>query len=171
MAMEATVTGSIAEPELKYTAQGKAVLEVRIGATRRAKDKQSGEWGDDGSPLWVGSTFWEKEAERLAELLTKGCKVSVSGTVVREEFQKRDGGQGEKLIIRFPRFLGYTPKSGNDPQASQDQFSGGYSPQTPTYPPNARNAPQNGAQGFGNDPAGNLANVEQQFNAQTLPPF
>ena len=166
MAMEATVTGSIAEPELRYTAQGKAVLEVRIGATRRAKDKQSGEWGDDGSPLWVGSTFWEQEAERLAEFLTKGCKVSVFGTVVREEFQRKDGSAGEKLIIRFPRFLGFTPKAGNTPQASQDRFSVPSTSQAGTGWGGAVNGPQNGAQ----DPAGNLGNVFDQFGAGN-PPF
>ena len=50
MSIETTVTGRIAEPELRYTQQGKAVLDLRICATRRALNKNTNEWADDGEP-------------------------------------------------------------------------------------------------------------------------
>lgn len=171
MSMETTTTGNIAEPTLRYTQAGKAVLELRIGATRRVFNKQTNEWDDDGSPLWVSASFWEQEAEHLAEILHKGSKVSVSGTVIREEYETAQG-HGEKLVIRFPRFLGIVPKRQNTAQASQDRFSG---PQSPNGHPGGAGR-FSGSQGGVQDPAGNLGNVEQQFQQPTFddpnnPPF
>ena len=166
MSMETTTTGNIAEPTLRYTQAGKAVLELRIGATRRAFDKQTNEWADDGSPLWVSASFWEQEAEHLAEILHKGSKVSVSGTVIREEYETSQG-HGEKLVIRFPRFLGIVPKRQNTSQASQDRFSGPQTQNAGAYSSGGNMAAQNGAQ----DPAGNLGNVFDQFQPQNTPPF
>ena len=165
MSMETTTTGNIAEPTLRYTQAGKAVLELRIGATRRAFNKQTNEWDDDGSPLWVSASFWEQEAEHLAEILSKGAKVSVAGTVIREEYETAQG-HGEKLVIRFPRFLGIVPKRQNTAQASQDRFSGPQTQNAGTYSSGGNMAPQNGAQ----DPAGNLGNVFDQFQSNN-PPF
>ena len=166
MSMETTTTGNIAEPTLRYTQAGKAVLELRIGATRRAFNKQTNEWDDDGSPLWVSASFWEQEAEHLAEILHKGSKVSVSGTVIREEYETSQG-RGEKLVIRFPRFLGIVPKRQNPSQASQNGFSAPQTQNTGAYSSGGNMAPQNGAQ----DPAGNLGNVFDQFQPQNTPPF
>ena len=176
MSMETITTGNIAEPTLRYTQAGKAVLELRIGATRRAFNKQTNEWDDDGSPLWVSASFWEQEAEYLADILSKGAKVSVAGTVIREEYETAQG-HGEKLVIRFPRFLGIVPKRQNPSQASQDRFSAPQSSNAGAWASGGPVGPQNGTQGFGNDPAGNLGNVEQQFNQQdqlggfNAPPF
>lgn len=119
MSMETTITGNIANPELRFTQQGAAVLELRINGTRRAKNKQTGEWADDGAQLWVSATFWENEAEKLAEVLHKGSKVTVSGGVVMEEYQKRDGNRGQKIVIRNPRFLGVIPSASNRPQEAR----------------------------------------------------
>ena len=145
MSMETTTTGNIAEPTLRYTQAGKAVLELRIGATRRVFDKQAQTWSDDGSPLWVSASFWEGEAEHLTEILHKGDKVSVSGTVIREEFETAQG-HGEKLVIRFPRFLGVVPKRQNTSQASQNGFSGPQTQNAGTWTSGGPVAPQAGSQ-------------------------
>ena len=166
MSMETITTGNIAEPTLRYTQAGKAVLELRIGATRRAFNKQTNEWDDDGSPLWVSASFWEQDAEYLADILSKGAKVSVAGTVIREEYETNQG-RGEKLVIRLPRFLGIVPKPQNTSQASQDRFSGPQTQNTGAYSSGGNMVAQNGAQ----DPAGNLGNVFDQFQPQDNPPF
>ncbi|WP_266194706.1 single-stranded DNA-binding protein, partial [Salmonella enterica] len=78
------VTGNIAQPELRFTNNGKPVLELRIGATPRKQNPQTKEWEDWGAPLWYSATFWEAEAEHLAQTLQKGMKVTVTGTQVVE---------------------------------------------------------------------------------------
>ncbi len=167
MSIETTVTGRIAEPELRYTQQGKAVLDLRICATRRALNKNTNEWADDGEPLWVSAPFWERDAEYLAEILGKGSEITVTGTLAMETYETPNG-RGSKLVVRFPRFKGLVPKRQNPSQAPQDRFSG----------PQSQNGYQGGAgrfsgsQGGVQDPAGNLGNVEQQFQQQSaLPPF
>ena len=166
MSMETTTTGNIAEPTLRYTQAGKAVLELRIGATRRAFNKQTNEWDDDGSPLWVSASFWEQEAEHLADILHKGSKVSVSGTVIREEYETAQG-HGEKLVIRFPRFLGIVPKRQNPSQASQDRFSAPQSTNATSY----QSAPNMAPQTAQNDPAGNLAQAGLWGGSDQRAPF
>ena len=150
MTVNATIQGRIAEPELKYTQGGKPVLDLRICATPRKKDRDTGEWSDDGSELWVSAPFWGDEAERLAEVLTRGDQVTVTGSVAQEEFTRRDGGQGQKLVVRFPKFLGVTPRA---PQAREDRFSAPQTQNATSY----QSAPNMAPQTAQNDPAGNLA--------------
>ena len=166
MSIETTVTGRIAEPELRYTQQGKAVLDLRICATRRALNKNTNEWADDGEPLWVSAPFWERDAEYLAEILGKGSEITVTGTLAMETYETPNG-RGSKLVVRFPRFKGLVPKRQNPSQVSQDRFS---APQSPNGYPGGTGQ-FSGAQGGVQDPAGNLATVQQQFNPETLPPF
>ena len=145
MALTAQAVGHIAEPDLKFTNSGKAVLELRINVTLRRKDRQTGEWADDGAPNWVGATFWQSEAERLAEILHKGDKVTVIGTMVKETYQKRDGGEGVKDVLRFPMLLDVVSKADrqNAPQRSQEAAGGAYGG-GPVY--SAGPGPQNGSQ-------------------------
>lgn len=63
MPATATILGRIAEPVLRWTQGGHAVLELSIAATPRRKDRQTGEWADDGAPLWINATLWDAEAE------------------------------------------------------------------------------------------------------------
>ena len=77
MSMETITTGNIAEPTLRYTQAGKAVLELRIGATRRAFNKQTNEWEDDGADFYAVAA-WRQLAENVAESITKGMEVIVT---------------------------------------------------------------------------------------------
>lgn len=123
MAAKALVTGAIANPELRHTQQGKAVLELRINGTASERDRQTNQWADLGEPLWVSATFWEEEAERLAAALTKGDRVSVEGTLVIESYQRRDGSGGTKHVLRFPRFLGVIPRKNTGPSQAQATYT------------------------------------------------
>lgn len=111
MAAKTTVTGLIAEPVLRYTQNNKAVLNVGVNGTASRKNDRTGKWEDIGEPVWFEAPFWEDEAERLAEVLHKGDKISVEGTLVVETFQRRDGGSGFKLKLHFPTFLGVVPRA------------------------------------------------------------
>lgn len=135
MTAEMTVTGNLGrDVELRYTKSGSPVLELHIACTASSKDKQTGEWSDDGAPLWIKAAFWNQDAERLADLgLSKGSKVSVSGTLVRREYTGRDGSKGESLEVRFPRFLGVIPRQRRS--GVQEARGGAYSQQPPNGSP------------------------------------
>lgn len=109
MSFRGHVTGAIANPVLRWTGQQRAVLELRIHSTAAARDRETRQWQDVGDPLWLSATFWDDEAQRLADALSQGDRVSVEGTLVLESYQRRDGGTGVSHVLRNPRFLGVIP--------------------------------------------------------------
>ena len=144
MSTKITVTGNVGqEPELRYTPQNKAVLEVSVNGTRSQKDKQTGQWSDDGGQLWVRASFWERDAEHLASFLHKGDKVTISGDLVVEEYTTRDGTPGSKLVVRYPKFEGVIPKRTAKPIQQANTASFG----TPANDPwgDSTQTPQNGS--------------------------
>ncbi|MEY3029584.1 MAG: single-stranded DNA-binding protein [Actinomycetota bacterium] len=74
-----TLVGNLADdPELRYTQGGVAVVSVRVAATPRTMNRQTNEWVD-GETLWVRCTAWRDMAENVAQTLTKGTRVIVTG--------------------------------------------------------------------------------------------
>ena len=81
MAGEVSVTfvGNLADdPELRYTQGGVAVVSVRVGSTPRTLNRSTNEWVD-GETVWVRCTAWREAAENIAQSLTKGTRVVVTG--------------------------------------------------------------------------------------------
>ena len=103
MSATATILGRIAEPVLRWTQGGHAVLELSIAATPRRKNRQTGDWEDDGAPLWINATLWDAEAEAAHELLRKGDPVIATGTLALETYTTKNGQPGQKLMLRFPK--------------------------------------------------------------------
>ena len=131
MSSELTVTGTIAEPEVRYGQDGKARLALRINATHRRLNRQTNEWEDHGAQLWYGATLWKLDAERWAELLHKGDQVSIRGVHVKREYQARDGSTGVSDDIANARMLGYRPKATQQQgyqQPQQQRQDGPWSP-------------------------------------------
>lgn len=74
-----TVVGNMADdPQLRYTSSGVAVCSVRVGSTPRVMNRQTNQW-EDGETLWVTCTAWRELAENIAQSLTKGTRVVVTG--------------------------------------------------------------------------------------------
>ena len=119
MSARIVVTGTIAKPGLRWTAQQRPVLDLRICATARSRSKTTGEWDDVGAPLWLNAAFWDDEAQSLADHLSQGDRVSVEGTLVVETYKRRDGGEGTRMEIRSPRFLGVIPRRKRDESGRQ----------------------------------------------------
>lgn len=121
MSAEVTVTGTIAEPQMRFSQSGKALLNLRINATSRRLNRDTQQWEDQGAPLWYGATLFERDAERWADLLHKGDQVSVRGIHVKREYQARDGSTGVADEIAGTRMLGYRPKQDAQTQPQQQQ--------------------------------------------------
>lgn len=80
--------------ELRYTASGMAVANI-------AFVYDYGRKGDDGKKpsQWVEIAVWGKQAEGLAQYLTKGKQVYVSVRDLHvDTFTKQDGTQSSKLV-------------------------------------------------------------------------
>jgi single-strand DNA-binding protein len=86
-----TIVGNLTDaPELRYTPQGTAMARFRIACTPRAYDKATGEWRD-GEPLFMPCTAWRELAENIAESLTRGARVIVTGRLRQSRWETPDG--------------------------------------------------------------------------------
>lgn len=84
------------DAELRFTQGGDAVCSVAIAVDYGRK-------GQDGKrpSQWYEAVLWGKQAEALAPYLLKGKQVFFSGNDLHvEQFEKRDGTQGVKLVCR-----------------------------------------------------------------------
>lgn len=116
MSAEITVTGNLTnDPVTSKTKTGELIVRLGIAATRRQFDKKTNEWTDDGSPLYLNTSFFGDSYEYIMGLVGKGDQVTLSGTLVLREWESKKGA-GQSLEIRFPRFLGYMKKGDRTPQ-------------------------------------------------------
>jgi single-strand DNA-binding protein len=86
-----TVIGNLtADPELRFTQSGAAVANFTVASTPRTFDRQTGEW-KDGEALFLRCNIWRQAAENVAESLTRGARVIVSGRLKQRSFETREG--------------------------------------------------------------------------------
>lgn len=87
------VVGNLtADPELRFTPGGHAVANFTVASTPRSFDRERGEWVD-GDALFLRCTVWRDAAENVAESLTRGMRVMVSGRLRQRSFETREGEQ------------------------------------------------------------------------------
>ncbi|MGP9725428.1 single-stranded DNA-binding protein [Corynebacterium sp. AOP40-9SA-29] len=86
-----TLVGNlVADPELRYTPAGNAVCNFRVASTPRRYDSQSNQWVD-GEALFLQCNVWRAAAENVANSLTKGERVIVTGRLRQRSFETREG--------------------------------------------------------------------------------
>jgi single-strand DNA-binding protein len=86
-----TVIGNLtADPELRFTAAGAAVAGFTVASTPRMFDRQTNEW-KDGEALFLRCSIWRDAAENVAETLTRGSRVIVSGRLKQRSYDTREG--------------------------------------------------------------------------------
>ena len=97
--------GVLADPELRFTAQGKAVLSIRLAFNDSRYNEETRQW-ENSKTFYVDATAWEQTAERLADQIRKGDQVYVSGRLETQSWEK-DGEKKSKpsLTVRTMRKL------------------------------------------------------------------
>ncbi len=78
-----------ADPELKMTQSGQAVLKLRLATTETYLDKNQTR---QERTEWHSVTLWGKRGEALAKFLTKGERIFVEGSLRTSSYEKN----GEK---------------------------------------------------------------------------
>ena len=112
------ISGNLgADPELRSTASGTAILSLRVAVNERRKD-QSGEWTDYTN--WVDAVMFGARAESVSRYLQKGSKVSISGRL-RYSSWERDGQKRSKLevVVDEIEFMSRDGGGGYRQQAAQ----------------------------------------------------
>lgn len=101
-----TIVGNLGrDPELRYTAEGKAVCSLSVATSEKH--------GDGFKTTWFRVTAWEKTAEACAKFLSKGSKVFIQGRLHSAEngspsvYPRKDGtfGASYEVSVDTIRFL------------------------------------------------------------------
>ena len=106
MAITAFTANLVAPVELKFAASGKAVAKGRVAENHRAKDPNTGEWGDAGT-TWRNIVAFGAQAEKLAEV-PKGASLVVMGRESSRAYTK-DGEERQWTEVAVDAF-GIVPK-------------------------------------------------------------
>ncbi|MDQ1307449.1 MAG: single-strand DNA-binding protein [Actinomycetota bacterium] len=86
-----TLVGNLVDdPELRFTGSGVAVANFRVASTPRTFDRQANEW-KDGETLFMSCSVWRQYAENVAESLTKGTRVVVTGRLKQRSYETQAG--------------------------------------------------------------------------------
>ncbi len=86
-----TIIGNLTnDPELRFTPSGAAVANFTVASTPRTFDRQSNEW-KDGETLFMRCSVWRDAAENVAESLTRGTRVLVTGRLKSRSYETKEG--------------------------------------------------------------------------------
>lgn len=87
-----TVVGTLtADPELRYTSGGVAVVSFTVAANDRKYNRETSAW-EDGSATFLRCSAWRVLAENIAESFNKGDRLIVLGSLRQREYEK-DGAR------------------------------------------------------------------------------
>ena len=116
-----------ADPEMRHTASGTPVCNLRLATNRKYKDKEGNtvEHTD-----WHRITLWGRQAEVAAQYLTKGRQVAIEGRI---EYSTTGEGDAIKyftdIVAERLELLG--GKSGNNASSGASDPVGEPEPETP----------------------------------------
>jgi len=92
-----TLCGNLAaDPELRFTNSGAAVVKFRIAVSRRYQ--KNGEWTEKST--WWNVEAWNQLAENAAATLSKGMRVIVTGEIDADEYTTEAGEKRTSTYLR-----------------------------------------------------------------------
>lgn len=94
-----TVVGNLtADPELRYTQNGLAVVNFTVASTPRLFDRQANAW-KNGDTLFMRCSAWREFAENIAQL-TKGTPVIAVGNLTQRSYEDREGNKRTSIELQ-----------------------------------------------------------------------
>jgi single-strand DNA-binding protein len=117
-----TLIGNLVDdPELRFTPSGVAMAKVAFAVNRRYRDRNDA-WQEETS--FFRGTCWREMAETVAESLTKGTRVIVTGSLEQRTWETPEGDKRSVVEIRIEEIgpslrwatatVTKTPRSGGD---------------------------------------------------------
>jgi single-strand DNA-binding protein len=126
-----------ADPELRMTQGGQAVLKIRLATSETYVDKNRQR---QERTEWHSVVIWGKRAEALAKILTKGSRIFVEGGLRTSTYDDRDGNKRYRTEIVASNILlqggagggrgGGGGGGGYRDASPEDEVSEGYRPQS-----------------------------------------
>jgi len=93
------------DPELRYTPQGIAVVNLRLAVNRRFRDKNQ---ETKEEVCFITVVVWNKQAEACNQYLRKGSPVFIDGRLQSRSWEDNSGQKRNVIEVRAERvqFLG-----------------------------------------------------------------
>ena len=95
------------DPILRFTPSGLAVTNISIANTPRHYNRDTQEW-EDGETLFLRGSIWRDPAEHVANSFHKGDQVIVTGTLVVDNYETKDGEKRSGVKINIDDVAGDT---------------------------------------------------------------
>jgi len=107
------------DPELRYTPQGTAVVNLRLAVNRKFKDRNQ-ELKDE--VCFITVVAWDKQAETCNQYLHKGSPVFIEGRLQSRSWEDKAGQKRNVIEVRAERiqFLGQPQAKGEPLPQSQE---------------------------------------------------
>lgn len=86
------------DPELRYTNSGMQVAGFGVAISQRRRNADTGQW-EDGETSFFDVTCFRELAENVAESVSKGTRVIVSGTLRQRSWETPDGDKRSKVEV------------------------------------------------------------------------
>jgi single-strand DNA-binding protein len=165
-----------ADPELRFTQSGQAVLNMRLATTESYldKDKVRRERTD-----WHSVVMWGKRGEALAKILTKGSSIFIEGSLRTSSYDNKEGQKVYKTEINATNLIitnsrkggggeheagGYEGGAGGyEPEPEGGGGGGGYAPREASSGGGGGYAPRGGGGGGGGGGATSAGDFEVAF--------
>lgn len=107
MINQVTLVGRLTkDPELRYTMEGRVVLNIMLALNRHYKNA-NGEYDAD----FVLCTLWNKTAENTAKYCSKGSVIGVIGKIQTRHYEDQDGKRVyvTEVMADSVKFMGGKP--------------------------------------------------------------
>ncbi len=93
-----SITGNLTrDPELRFTPTGQPIATFGVAVNRRWQNRQTNEWEEATSFFDV--VAWRTLAENIAQSLTRGTRVVVSGRLDQRSWENQEGEKRSKVEI------------------------------------------------------------------------
>lgn len=118
MINQVTLVGNIGrDPELRYTPNGRAVIDVPVAVTRSWPDGEGG-WNEE--TVWVKVVVWGDYAERVSERAAKGQQVTVTGRIAPPEAWTSADGEPRAQVVVVANKIVFPHRNNNNTGPSED---------------------------------------------------
>lgn len=119
------------DPELRYTPQGTAVVNLRLAVNRKFKDRNQ-ELKEE--TCFITAVAWDKQAETCNQYLRKGSPILIEGRLQSRSWEDNSGQKRNTIEVRAERiqFLGTGTKGQSASSGPSEEMSQANEPTTET---------------------------------------
>lgn len=124
-----TIVGNVTrDPELRFTNSGMAVANFGVAVNFRRMNRQTNDWEEE-EPTFYDVSCFQQFAENVAESLSKGTRVVVTGRLRQRSWEGNDGEKRTRLEILAdevgPSLRWATAAVQRSERRGSDDFGGG----------------------------------------------